>query len=176
MARKHCLRLCFGLRPAPLVWTKLMKIPISLRGKLNVWIVVSIGPFHQRYLQLFQISVLRELSLPEHNHSQQFMFRRTKVMERGETNVYHSGSISDDNSNRCFKLRLGSILPRDSNREKMVEERAILTYRYSITYYGEVRNFGFHQTQKEFSSTRLDRQQDCALLYSKNGRYREFSS
>ena len=58
----------------------------------------------------------------------------------------------------------------------MVEERAILTYRYSITDYGEVRNFRFHQTQKEFSSTHLDRQQDCSLLYSKNGRYKEFSS
>ena len=47
---------------------------------------------------------------------------------------------------------------------------------FYITYYGEVSTFGFHQTQKKISSTCSDRQQDCSLSYSKNGRYRKSSS
>ena len=36
----ECCCLCFGLSPAPVVFTKLLKVPISLLRKLNVRIII----------------------------------------------------------------------------------------------------------------------------------------
>ena len=83
--------LCFGFSPAPLVFTKLSKVPISLLRKLNVTILIYLGAM------LLMSSSLRDL----------LMARDTLiVMFRGGEKVSHKclGAQSSQISYKVFQI------------------------------------------------------------------------
>ena len=62
--------LCFGLGPAPKIFTKLLKIPVSVLRRTNIWIVIYI-----RMHWLSWVKQWKKLSCPETNSHPPATFR-----------------------------------------------------------------------------------------------------
>ena len=119
--------------------------------------------------------------LQRDNYSKRSGTGRTAVVHKKpdilQWEVSNSGQTSDTNTDRCLHGRLGSQLHRYQDWGEMISTRAEIAFKYPRTPSGEECHLNFYKRENNQCNSYPDRQRNCFLVPSENGRYdRQYTS